>query len=94
MSDRTEPTNPASDEHRWIVEDLTTVEIGGEIVDPVEGRSITIVTIRMPAFVAAHLANALAVLSEIAQMMSGSSYDEFDLAEALRAAAAVVGTDS
>ncbi len=87
MSDRTEPTGPADDERRWIVEKVTTVEVGGEITDPQDGRPLTAVTIRIPAFVAAHLATALAALANIAEMTTRSSFDETELAQVLGRAA-------
>jgi len=79
MSDRIDP------ERRWAVEGLSIVEIGGTLPDP-DGKPVPAVTVRMPAFVAAHLAAGLAVLSEISQMIEEQSYDETEMAQALQAA--------
>jgi hypothetical protein len=60
-------------------------EVGDTLPDP-DGRPVPAVTLRMPAFVAAHLAAGLAVLSEIEEMMTRSSYDQTEMAQALEAA--------
>jgi hypothetical protein len=89
MTDRTEPIGRA-DQRRWIVEQLTTVQVGGEITDPEDGKPLTAVTVRMPAFAAAHLASGLAALSQVVEMMSRSSFDETEMVAALRSAVRTV----
>jgi len=70
-------TNHIDPERRWVVENLSIVEVGGTLPDP-DGRPVPAVTLRMPTFVAAHLAAGLAVLSKIIQMIKEQSYDETD----------------
>jgi hypothetical protein len=76
-------------ERRWIVENLSIVKVGGTLPDP-DGRPVAAVTVRMPAFVAAHLAAGLAVLSEIEEMMTRSSYDQTEMVQALRSAVGAI----
>src|SRR5215211_257144 len=89
MSDRTDSIEPADNERRWQVEQTITVEVGGQLVDRQEGRTLTAVTIRMPAFAAAHLAAGLAVLAHVADLITQSAYDETEMVKALQDAARV-----
>jgi len=87
MANGTDRPGPADEPRSWLIEQTIVVGVGGKLVDPLEGRTLTAVTVRMPAFVATHLAAGLAVLSEIAEMMARSAYDETELVAALLDAA-------
>jgi hypothetical protein len=80
---------------RWLVEDVVDVTIDGDGTwDPEEGRPTPAVVLRMPAYVARHLACLLDDWSTIGRLLeSARGGDERDLAgvlyEAARAAEAL-----
>jgi len=82
-----EPTEPAYPLRWEIAEEATTIAVdGATVVDPVDGEQLTVVVVRMPAFVVENLAGVLAGWSKIAAVMR-EALDESDLAGLLRAAA-------
>jgi hypothetical protein len=80
-----EPPGP----HRWLVEDVVDVTVDGEGAwDPEEGAPAPAVVLRMPAYVARHLACLLDDWSTIGRLLeSARGGDERDLAGALYEAA-------
>ena len=82
-------TCPASDSHRWLVEDVVDVSVDDEGTwDPEEGGPAPAVVLRMPSYVARHLACLLDDWSTIGRLLeSARGGDERDLAGALYEAA-------
>ena len=82
-------TYPASDSHRWLVEDVVDVSVDDEGTwDPEEGGPAPAVVLRMPSYVARHLACLLDDWSTIGRLLeSARGGDERDLAGALYKAA-------
>jgi len=82
-------TYPASDSHRWLVEDVVDVSVDDQGTwDPEEGGPAPAVVLRMPSYVARHLACLLDDWSTIGRLLeSARGGDERDLAGALYEAA-------
>jgi hypothetical protein len=76
---------------RWLVEDVVDVTVDGDGAwDPEEGSAAPAVVLRMPAYVARHLACLLDDWSTIGRLLeSARGGDERDLAGALYEAARV-----
>ena len=94
MSDHTDPTQSP---WHWIIEQATVVELDGSTVpDPETGQPRTAIVVRMPAFVAEHLAATLLAWSRIGQVIVDTwSGDETETASTLLAAAQIArGQDS
>ena len=77
------------DAYRWLVEDVVDVRVDGDGTwDPEEGVSAPAVVLRMPAYVARHLACLLDDWSTIGRLLeSARGGDERDLAGVLYEAA-------
>jgi len=88
MSDRTDSTQPP---WHWIIEQATVVELDGSTLpDPESGEPRTAIVVRMPAFVAEHLAAALRAWSQVGQLVIDAwSGGETETASTLLAAAQV-----
>lgn len=80
-----------SGQRRWLVEDVVDVTVDGDGTwDPEEGAAAPAVVLRMPAYVARHLACLLDDWSTIGRLLeSARGGDERDLAGALYEAARV-----
>jgi hypothetical protein len=89
------PLTEPSGARRWLVEGVVDVTVDGDGAwDPEEGRDAPAVVLRMPAYVARHLACLLDDWSTIGRLLeSARGGDERDLAgvlyEAARAAEAL-----
>jgi hypothetical protein len=86
MSDRTDSTQPS---WHWTIEQATVVELDGSTVpDPETGQPRTAIIVRMPAFVAEHLAAVLVAWSQVGQnVVDAWSGEETETASTLQAAA-------
>jgi hypothetical protein len=84
---RSHPEPPGA--RRWLVEDVVDVSVDGDGTwDPEEGASAPAVVLRMPAYVARHLACVLDDWSTIGRLLeSARGGDERDLAGVLYEAA-------
>jgi hypothetical protein len=70
---------------RWVAEDPVTVEVDrSTLPDPEDGKPLTAVVVRMPAYFAEYLAQVLGAWTDVGELMRDLSADERALAEALR----------
>jgi predicted protein tyrosine phosphatase len=88
MSDRTDSTQPP---WHWIIEQATVVALDGSTLpDPETGQPRTAIVVKMPAFVAEHLAAVLVAWSQLSQIVVDAwSGEETETASTLLAAAQV-----
>ncbi|HEV8713811.1 MAG TPA: hypothetical protein VGX03_13415 [Candidatus Binatia bacterium] len=87
MSDRTDSTQPP---WHWIIEQATVVALDGSTLpDPETGQPRTAIVVKMPAFVAEHLAAVLVAWSQLSQIVDAWSGEETETASTLLAAAQV-----
>jgi hypothetical protein len=88
MSDRTDSTQPP---WHWIVEQATVVTLDGSTLpDPETGQPRAAIVVKMPAFVAEHLAAALLAWSHVGRVVIDAwSGGETETVSTLLAAAAI-----
>jgi hypothetical protein len=73
---------------RRVIEDPVTIEVDGStVLDPEDGKPLTAVLVRMPAYFAEHLAQVLTAWTSIGELIHEWSGDESGLAEGLLFAA-------
>lgn len=91
------PVGPAGRMRRKLDGSTTVVVDGVTVADPeptFPGPALPAVTVRMPGFLAHHLAHVLADWSHLCDLMGAQRSEEWDLAQALHDAARTTGETS